>query len=322
MLHVEGDDHVERGIEPLWLSPAAERRRVDAHLRRVLALLRTTPPRRLSPSRQRARALHIDRLDAYRKRGVFPRNHRFPLARVPHFIDEAGTRCAVAHLVETTGGAELVREVARTRNNARVHALAALPELVEWLEESGLTLDEAAGIQPACCYSPAEACVCDATDYGGILEGTVTGNGEQLAVARVFGPPEGVSPGDVVQIAGGQGDGGSTAGATMFARYNGGEARELYRVIDGQIIIPDTYCSIATTVPGPIPLSTFEQALSGDCVETLTAYDRLWGAKPGGDCGPSSACSVRHGALVDGSGLAVALVVAAAGGLRWLRRRA
>jgi hypothetical protein len=42
-----------------------------------------------------------------------------------------------------------VDRVARTRNLARIPELADEPELLEWLVETGLTLDEAAWIQPA-----------------------------------------------------------------------------------------------------------------------------------------------------------------------------
>jgi len=55
----------------------------------------------------------------------------------------------MAHLIERSGGSDLVRRVATTCNNARVRELAGDPELLAWLEREGLTTDEAARIQPA-----------------------------------------------------------------------------------------------------------------------------------------------------------------------------
>jgi hypothetical protein len=83
-----------------------------------------------------------------RERGRFPKNRDFPGQRVPYFIDADGTRCAMAHLIECAGDSGLVARVARTRNNARVRELADDPELVAWLDRNGITLREAARIQP------------------------------------------------------------------------------------------------------------------------------------------------------------------------------
>jgi hypothetical protein len=71
----------------------------------------------------------------------------------PVFIDEHGTRCAMAHLIEEGGGADLAHAIARGENLAFVPQLAAdaryRPELVAWLDRNGLTAAEAARIQPA-----------------------------------------------------------------------------------------------------------------------------------------------------------------------------
>ncbi len=94
----------------------------------------------------------------------------------PVFVDAEGTRCAVAHLMEVGGASTLVHRIARERNFARVRELADLPEFVAWLEAAGLTVEEAAVIQPAYCHESRSTCVCLAT--------TVTSK-KPTAVARV-----------------------------------------------------------------------------------------------------------------------------------------
>lgn len=99
----------------------------------------------------RARLLRV--LRAYREHGRFPKNRDFPGRRVPYFVDREGTRCAMAYLIESTGDSELVARISRSQNNAYVRDLAGDPDVVAWLGRSGLTLDEAARIQPAYGYA-------------------------------------------------------------------------------------------------------------------------------------------------------------------------
>ena len=99
-------------------------------------------------------------LDAYRRRRVFAKNRDFPGRLVPHFVDAAGTRCAMGHLIEASGGRDLVQYVARERNYARVRELRSVPELGAWLDANGISLDEAAQIQPSYCATVAANCLC------------------------------------------------------------------------------------------------------------------------------------------------------------------
>lgn len=93
------------------------------------------------------------------RRAEFPKNRRFPGRMLPHFIDEGGVRCAMAHLMDATGAAtrDFVQHVARSANYARIPELAGVPALVAWLDANGLTLAEAARIQPTYCGTPANA---------------------------------------------------------------------------------------------------------------------------------------------------------------------
>jgi hypothetical protein len=127
---------------------AAEVARIREHLLRVERELLTANVAHLTVAQRQHRALHIEVLREYRERGIFPHNHRVPGRRVPVFIDEHGTHCAVGYLIARSGHEELARRIAATRNLATVPELADVPELVAWLADAGLSVEEAARIQP------------------------------------------------------------------------------------------------------------------------------------------------------------------------------
>jgi hypothetical protein len=131
----------------------AEKARIQRHLARIEAELLAADVSALTPSQRRARQERIGRLREYRLAGRFPHNHQFPGRRVPYFTDQHGTLCAMAYLIATSGGRDIVSQVTGTANNATVTALAgnaALgPALATWLEANGLTVEEAQRIQPA-----------------------------------------------------------------------------------------------------------------------------------------------------------------------------
>ncbi|HUQ05283.1 MAG TPA: hypothetical protein VM261_22420 [Kofleriaceae bacterium] len=141
---------------------AAQITRLRRHFAAVDAELRTADVSHLTPAQREAREASLARLRAYAARGEFPHNHlRGELT--PVFIDEHGTRCAMAHLIEQGGGAELARAIAHEENLAYVPQLAAdarfQPDLVAWLDRNGLTAAEAARIQPSyngCDFNPCD----------------------------------------------------------------------------------------------------------------------------------------------------------------------
>jgi hypothetical protein len=116
----------------------------------MLVALRAAPSRGTTRVRRRREAM-ISALAAYRARGRFPKNDRFA-TRAPFFVDAHDTRCAMAALVEASGERALVERIATRANNAYIAELAADAELVAWLAAHGLSLDEAARIQPN--YTP------------------------------------------------------------------------------------------------------------------------------------------------------------------------
>ncbi len=98
----------------------------------------------------------LDSLHRYWRAGRFPQNH-FPVAgRLPIFIDDAGTHCAVGQLMAETGAADLAQEVNRRRRFVYLEEvdLDQEPEIKQWLTRYQLKPDEAALIQPTYGWDP------------------------------------------------------------------------------------------------------------------------------------------------------------------------
>jgi len=176
-----------------------ERRRVREHLSGAEAMARGRRVR-LEPLRALTRSLLLEELAAYRRQGRFPLNHDRRSPPRPQFIDPHGTRCAVAHMMDVSGQRELVRRVAETNNHARVRELARLPEVRAWLAASGISLEEAARIQPAYCQiTQAEECFCQSSGLEQLGLGTVVVSGEptlEIRVDRLAGEFPGVELGE------------------------------------------------------------------------------------------------------------------------------
>ncbi len=126
--------------------------RLHAHFARVLHQLRARDVSGWSQELRAHRREMVSLLERYDRAGRFPRNEGHLATRTPIFIDRHATRCAMAYLIERSGGARLVARVAASRNLAYIPELASDDALQHWLAHSGLTLDEAALIQPA--YPP------------------------------------------------------------------------------------------------------------------------------------------------------------------------
>src|SRR5687767_14904217 len=93
----------------VWPIPWAsgERRRIRRHLMGAEWIARANRPV-LAPAAAINRSLLLDELRRYRKQGQFPHNHVDAGRDVPVFVDEQGTRCAVAHLMQVSGQGDLV----------------------------------------------------------------------------------------------------------------------------------------------------------------------------------------------------------------------
>lgn len=128
----------------------AETARIHSHFDGVLSELQSRDSADMPSNRRARRTRLVSALREYDLRGDFPHNYDFPHQPTPYFVDrKTGVRCAVAYLLESTGRHDIVRRVAAANNNVRVAQLSGDTAFTAWLDEQGLTLSEAARIQPS-----------------------------------------------------------------------------------------------------------------------------------------------------------------------------
>ena|SRR6185503_11392037 len=128
----------------------AERKRIKLHLMIVEKELRSADISHLSDELKGHRRSMLELLNEYWKREEFPINTDYDI-KTPQIRDRYGTPCAMAHLVERSGHAELVNLLATQNNLVYIDDVNDGP-LISWLERFGLSKQEAARIQPA--YDP------------------------------------------------------------------------------------------------------------------------------------------------------------------------
>ncbi|MCU0432979.1 MAG: hypothetical protein MUC87_05955 [Bacteroidia bacterium] len=124
-----------------------EREYVQAHLGAVLGILHSNSTSHLSKAQLESRAQMLKWLSEYREAGQFPFNY-YRLERIPVFIDEHQTHCAVGYLMMKSGHDDMARRIAAADNYAWVKDIhdAGLPA---WQQASGFTVDELKLIQGA-----------------------------------------------------------------------------------------------------------------------------------------------------------------------------
>lgn len=135
--------------------PIEERERLGAHFAWVLALLRAQRAPE-DAGRAARRAESLDQLEAYARRGRFPRNV-VSTRWTPVFVDPRGATCAVADLMFARGAIEAVERIHREENLRYVEDLGEVVD--RFGDVSGLTRAELALIQPRYCPEPFEPCV-------------------------------------------------------------------------------------------------------------------------------------------------------------------
>jgi hypothetical protein len=138
--------------DPEYQHQRHEVARLRAHFDSVDTELRLPTELPLTPAQHLGRTTLIGWLREYREAGSFPRNDRFPDRAMPFFRDSRDVLCAMAYLIDRSGRSDLVDRVASTRNNAFIAELAGDPELRTWLDSVGLSVSEAARVQPS--YDP------------------------------------------------------------------------------------------------------------------------------------------------------------------------
>jgi hypothetical protein len=316
---------------------AREQARLCAHFREVLAELRARDVSHLPPLARANRERLIEELARYARTGRFPRNTDFPGRRVPYFVDASGTRCAMAHMIESTGETALVARVAGAMNNALVREMEGDLALQAWLAEAGLTAAEAGRIQPSYCFlSRAEDCLCGSIySTAGVVEATVTGAGTDGTVTATV---------DAVH-----GDVAGTMVGQEVTTYSDAMAGDLLLI--GVSTPGDTMPSYGPAVPfnsdgtvrlacgmsssNEAPVLKKEDAIAGmtagdteACVAALTAADGGWGEsicddppadEEGGGC--SAAGPYAGSPLIVGTALAFAAVWSRRQARSWRRQR-
>jgi antitoxin component YwqK of YwqJK toxin-antitoxin module len=133
---------------------------ISYHFENVLPLLRSRPITHLSFEQQLNRAKNLQHLNDYRNREQYPKNLHHT-KRVPCFIDDEETACAVAYLMQTSGDSALATSIATSENFDYVKEIEN-PGLFAWQKQSGLTVEELALIQPTYGPPPVPGPVCGA----------------------------------------------------------------------------------------------------------------------------------------------------------------
>lgn len=283
-------------------SAGRERARVARHLWRAERASGQRCVAKLSPLQRTVRHLLLAELARYRVAGCFPENRYFG-EPTPFFVDDSGRRCAVAHLLELGGEGELVRRIARERNNARVAELADEPRLRAWLDASGLSLGEAALIQPAYCGQQDPSCLCG-NRAAGYFEATTTTyprDGVATAVVKaIHGKVEpGIQVGSEIQVQSSYRD------VPVELIVPGTPADELP---DGTPVYQGTNVTNGFSCgwSGTLSKQQYLQALrSSDCPETVRSFEE-WipeGCEDSG-CG----CRAAGGASPSSAGILMALL--------------
>jgi MYXO-CTERM domain-containing protein len=261
---------------------SCDRPHIQTHLSLVIDNLNSADVSGLSAEQRQNRATHIDRLESYRDRCEFPENHRFQNRISPIFVDEDGTHCAMGHLLALDGETSLVEEIRENRNTASIWELADNEELQAWLQKSGLSLYEAARVQPGYCSSAGD-CYCfaggsmDVILIGEIvaLEDSDTFDREdgRMQVEEVYGTEQ-VETDDIVNIEIDQSD--DFVGRRVIIAYSSSVSRsdEQRNLYPYTLTSDEVQCQTAGFDMTTVPLETYVAALrADDCIGQLGSYD-------------------------------------------------
>lgn len=120
---------------------------VRVHLAEVLGVLADARIEHLNSEQLGSRNELIAVLADYAQQGRFPINY-YRRERIPVFIDEHDTYCAVGYLMRHTGHVAMARRIAAANNYAWVREIEE-PGLAAWQLASGFSLDELKLIQGA-----------------------------------------------------------------------------------------------------------------------------------------------------------------------------
>jgi antitoxin component YwqK of YwqJK toxin-antitoxin module len=125
----------------------SDRQYIQSHLELVLQVLNSADLDDLNEDQLANRKHLIAVLSDYRLQGVFPINY-YRSERIPVFIDEHDTHCAVGYLMKESGYGNLARKISKADNYIWVKDLKD-EQVIEWQQQSGFSLEELKLIQGA-----------------------------------------------------------------------------------------------------------------------------------------------------------------------------
>lgn len=125
----------------------SDKQYIQSHLGLVLQVLNSADLKDLNEDQLANRKHLITVLSDYRLQGVFPINY-YRSERIPVFIDEHHTHCAVGYLMKESGYGNLARKISKADNYIWVKDLKD-EQVIEWQKQSGFTLEELKLIQGA-----------------------------------------------------------------------------------------------------------------------------------------------------------------------------
>ncbi|MAC96806.1 MAG: hypothetical protein CMC96_15045 [Flavobacteriales bacterium] len=130
--------------------PKNEKSQIQLHLKLVHQVLKERSVHHLNKKQKKNRSTALTILKQYYQNEQFPINlhHSY---RIPYFIDDFGTACAVGHLIIETGFPEVSKMIAQQNNYSYLEEMN-YPEVELWAKEFGFTIDELKWIQPG--YAP------------------------------------------------------------------------------------------------------------------------------------------------------------------------
>ena len=135
-------------LEQYGRPPTAEEEhlRIRTHFLAVQKLLASHPATK--PELEAKRKLLLAHFSDYIAKGTTPKNEHLPW-RTPVFIDDEGTICAVGYLIEQSAGRDVAEKIAKSHRYSYIEEIAkAMPEVQQWVADSGFTLEELGSIQP------------------------------------------------------------------------------------------------------------------------------------------------------------------------------
>jgi len=142
------------GFEPSLITD--DQIRIRTHLSYVEQVLRDKDVKHLKKDQVRKRTHLLNLLKEYWQAGVFPKN-KDHIERRPCFIDDEGNICAVGYLVEQTSGRRAATKINKAFKYATIHEMELSSLLERWIEDSGLSKEEVAMIQPSYNYQEPKA---------------------------------------------------------------------------------------------------------------------------------------------------------------------